>query len=206
MQACVPGMASWTSGRRNLRPKCRPAASLVPQRTTEPSRCSQSNFIERSRRARRGRTSGCDSISPGESSVRACTDLARDTSYPRQSPRHWNTTIPAPRMDNEGSCTGYVMASAATSVQLTVAIDEIVVPLRWHSELASEEFPPMVDVELRVAESPHQWSRLSLRATFECRRRQDTTTCRAPSTSPRMPTSSPLQPGSSCGRSILPWR
>ena len=49
-----------------------------------------------------------------------------------------------------------------------VAIDEIVVPLRWHSELASEEFPPVVDVELRVAESPHQWSRLSLRATFEC--------------------------------------
>ena len=49
-----------------------------------------------------------------------------------------------------------------------VASDEIMVPLRWQSELASEQFPPVVDVELRVAESPHQWSRLSLRATFEC--------------------------------------
>jgi hypothetical protein len=49
-----------------------------------------------------------------------------------------------------------------------VAVDEILVPLRWQSELGSEEFPPVLDVELRAAESAHQWSRLSLRATYEC--------------------------------------
>ena len=49
-----------------------------------------------------------------------------------------------------------------------VAIEEIMVPMQWHFDLASEAFPPVVDVELRSAEASHEWSRLSLRATYEC--------------------------------------